>query len=162
MTMKLEDQVTSLELSMKLKELGVKQESLFYWFDTRNTGDLPKWYLDTYDNLADDLGWNYKTGRTKKVDRLYSAFTVAELGEMLPQDIIHIEKGYSKDYEVKLSFGTNFNECWYEADDDTCPDGCGDYYSKSISYNDTSDQDTEADARAKMLIYLIENKLITL
>ena len=29
--MKLEDQVVSLELAKKLKELGVKQESLFYW-----------------------------------------------------------------------------------------------------------------------------------
>ena len=29
--MKLEDQVCSLELAKKLKELGVKQDSLFYW-----------------------------------------------------------------------------------------------------------------------------------
>ena len=29
--MKLEDQVCSLELSKRLKELGVKQDSLWYW-----------------------------------------------------------------------------------------------------------------------------------
>jgi hypothetical protein len=29
--MKIEDQVTSLELSKKLKKLGVRQESYFYW-----------------------------------------------------------------------------------------------------------------------------------
>jgi hypothetical protein len=30
-SMKLEEQVTSLELSKKLKELGIKQNSLFWW-----------------------------------------------------------------------------------------------------------------------------------
>ena len=29
--MKIESQVCSLELAKKLKELGVKQESLYYW-----------------------------------------------------------------------------------------------------------------------------------
>ena len=37
--MKLQNQVCSLELSKKLKELGVKQESLWYWIrDDDNVG----------------------------------------------------------------------------------------------------------------------------
>jgi len=35
-------------------------------------------------------------------------------------------------------------------------------YEKDDSDNVSCDSDTEADARAKMLIYLLENKLITL
>jgi hypothetical protein len=33
--MPLENQVVSLELAKKLKELGMKQESLFYWCGNR-------------------------------------------------------------------------------------------------------------------------------
>ena len=34
--MKLENQVVSLEIAKSLKELGVKQESLFYWVSRGN------------------------------------------------------------------------------------------------------------------------------
>lgn len=63
--MNLEDQVVSLEYAKKLKYLGVKQESLFYW----NIGRL--WYnLDS-------------CGKIK-----FSAFTSAELGDILPIHVI--------------------------------------------------------------------------
>lgn len=66
--MKLEDQVCSLELAKRLKELGVKLESLFYWhyWDNRNT-----WTLEP-------------AGRYKDEEPFFFAFTVAELGAMLP------------------------------------------------------------------------------
>ena len=62
--MKLQDQVTSLELSRKLKKLGVKQESIWYWYC-----------------LGEDYAIRYRTPSVIK--KGYSAFTVAELGEML-------------------------------------------------------------------------------
>lgn len=40
--MKLEQQCVSLELAKKLKELGVKQESLFYWAYVKN---LKSWEI---------------------------------------------------------------------------------------------------------------------
>ena len=40
--MKLEQQVVSLELAKKLKELGVKQDSLFYWWGTFNYRPYPQ------------------------------------------------------------------------------------------------------------------------
>jgi len=74
-----------------------------------------------------------------------AAFTVAELGEMLPHKIYG-----ETDWEIYLERGDDNYIIGYineakngERLDDVC-------------FNDK----TEADARAKMLIYLIENKLI--
>jgi len=70
--MKLENQVVSLELAKKLKELGFEQESLFYHL--QNTfGD--KKYL----GIVDKTGNNPKGGNT-----YYSAYTVTELLELCP------------------------------------------------------------------------------
>ena len=65
--MKLEEQVTSLELSKKLRELGVKQESLFHWFCPDGDAE-PR------------VCWHHwcEPGYI----RHYSAFTVAELIEI--------------------------------------------------------------------------------
>jgi hypothetical protein len=92
--MNLEEQVCSLELAKRLKELNVEQDSLFCWINNCDLEYLP---LEI---------------RNKNV--VYAAFTVAELGEMLP----------------------NFNVIY------------------------TLFDRNEANARAKILIYLIENKLI--
>lgn len=117
--MELTKQVVSLELSRKLKELGVKQESLFIW--SEHTKPETLWSVVTYEEKYDHTP-TYPT---------YSAFTVAELGELL-----------------KFKFSSH-NDYFYG----------GEYW-----YIDTNDEqfhaDTEADARAKMLIYLLENKLI--
>lgn len=68
--MKLKDQVCSLKLAKRLKELGVKQESLFYW--------------STYDNE-----WELITDEDRLIDpddpefKYCSAFTVAELDNII-------------------------------------------------------------------------------
>jgi hypothetical protein len=127
--MKLEQQVTNLELSKKLKELGVPQESLFYLQRMRN-GNHPN---DRYSP------WQFKM--EKDIDRsyeYYSAFTAAELGEMLPWDIV---------------ISRNIDRAWivtFQANGLT--------EKEMASYIEKS----EVDARAKMLIYLIENSLIKL
>ena len=121
--MKIEQQVTSLELSKKLRELGVKQESLFYWVEG-DMGGMSISQLDVH-------------GFTK--DHVHcSAFTVAELGEMLPA--MTESKYFSSD------FGEHDGENW----------GCN---AKEAGYKFIMAK-TEADARAKMLIYLIEKKLV--
>ena len=116
--MTLEKQVTSLELSKRLKELGVKQESFAFWHEATN-GTVTLINRDRWlpAILAD----------------IYSAFTVAELGEMLPQN-----------------YGTRYDgQGW------SVYDGNGKYVVGMST-------DTEADARAKMSIYLIENNFLTL
>lgn len=132
--MELSQQVTSLELSKRLKELGVKQESLFYWASEGTFGRKFKSeyklndrrYIDIYEEI-------------RSLDYI-SAFTATELGEMLP----------------KLTV--------------SCLTLNGKKEESAVCYLDTSFEskrvykmaDTEADARAKMLIYLLENKLIVL
>jgi len=128
--MKLEQQVSSLQLSKKLKELGVEQDSLFWWIEGTN-GDFS---LEAESNFM---------GQPKNP---VSAFTVAELGEMLPSVVIKDGTEYNIAF-VKHRTGKPFYVTLIKAP-----------VSKD-SLNDI-EADTEADARAKMLIYLIKNNLI--
>ncbi len=80
--MTVEHQVTSLELSKRLKELGVKQENAFYW---------------EYCGLKDEGGEIYYFFQSDQLPNewSYSAFTVRELGEFLP----HCTVSYRSDTE---------------------------------------------------------------
>lgn len=70
--MKIEQQVTSLEISKRLKELGVKQESLFYW-----SSYGMKFKKETHELIPEnEINPSF-------MEDYISAFTVAELGEML-------------------------------------------------------------------------------
>lgn len=143
--MKLEDQVVSLELSKRLKELGVKQESYFRWCLWNSPNGAVIWDTQTPE-LATDLDvptaldiW----------DKGIAAFTVAELGEMLPQILVLKKKRYQLFISVAL------DKQWFVV------------YANEEDYTDNAPIKfmmchNEADARALMLIYLLENKLITL
>lgn len=127
--MNIEQQVCSLELAKKLKELGVKQDSIIYWYNYSWNG----WIVNTRGQLP----YNLDTEQ----DDCVSAFTVAELGEMLPPYIEKYEKTYWRNFNIKfMSYMTRDGNY-----DDLCP---------------TQGGDTEADTRAKMLIHLIENNLV--
>lgn len=137
--LKLEQQVVSLEIAKKLKSLNVKQESYFWWVETNGTTGL--WSEDKR-SLVDSVNEDIVMAHRKYI----SAFTVAELGELLPDALIDDEDG--ENYWIRIF---KIASEWYVG------------YSHSISspsnvYVEIAD--TEADARAKMLIYLIENKLI--
>lgn len=119
-----EKHVTSLELSKKLKELGVKQESEFYWSKEGSVFNPinPKYNMHV----------------------LCSAFLASELGEILPENFGDGEYLYDIHFAKVL-------KKWYATGHDT---------TKKHYIHFTAD--TDANARAKMLIYLIEQKLFTL
>lgn len=127
--MKLEQQVCSLELAKKLKELGVKQDGYFCYYGSDE--------LDSFWNANQIM-----CGMLSDNDFPYcSAFTVAELGEMLPTlgiSWIKSNDGYGKDF-------------WW---------GKTNYPTLGTNGQIKADDYSEADARAKMLIHLIEKKLI--
>ena len=141
-----EKQVCSLELAKRLKELGVEQESLFYWvwFDTKF-----------------DICYKDSSGRFQNIDEpfkvydmypcYYSAFTVAELGEALPM-CVKKSKGlpsYAKSIHF-IKFIKEFNNWRCFIDDNY----------GYLMIGDGFREKTEADSRAKMRIFLIENGLI--
>ena len=132
--MKIEDQVCSLELAKRLRALGVKQESQWYYrrHKERENPEYERIYppsLIPIDYPLDTRDGDYYLPGEYDI----SAFTVAELGEKL--SLAH----YS------FRSGNVWDESRWECS-----------YGNSNSHI----ANTEADARAKLLIYLIENELI--
>lgn len=128
--MELEQQVISLELAKKLKKLGVKQESLWWW-------------VEFYSHTHNTRIWRVmQKDEDDKINCHISAFTVAELGEMLP----------------KNSYCQRIRDNWWrcqwreplKAEDGKIINDCHNF-----------EAFTEANVRAKMLIYLIEKGLVT-
>lgn len=117
--MEREKQVCSKESGNRLKELGVKQDSLFYW-EYAHVGIKEPFYFVTEEPFQKQC----------------SAFTVAELGEMFPDEFQEMKNGLT----------------WSICRIAKCD---GIYNMKNLPI-----ERTEAEARAKMLIYLLENKLI--
>lgn len=134
--MKLENQVCTLEQAKRLKELGVEGESAFYWrFESGMRWRLaPRGYFDPEEEGVET----------------YSAFTVAELGVMLPHEIgqgpytplLHIVMPPTEE--------TEFNWCAAYVEDSI--------YETGPLWRDG---ETEAQARSALLIHLLESGSIT-
>jgi hypothetical protein len=139
--MKFEEQFVSLELALKMKELGFRQDSLFWWIPDQDK----KYLLHSYGEvtvlegigteiLHDSFVEVTRIMRHKKLEKI-SAFSIAELGEILHDHIAEI-RPCNAGWEV-----LRFNPLDY----------------KEKKYTQSA---TLADALAKMLIYLAENGLI--
>jgi hypothetical protein len=130
--MKLESQVCSLELARKLKELGVKQESMFIY---ANRGHFDLEYVPKLQVASEPLFGDI------------SAFTVAELGTLLPGclngNVLRCHKNELDEATVQWEVG------YWDITGDQAESRFG-----------LCTAETEADARALCLIYLLENKLI--
>jgi hypothetical protein len=131
----IEQQVCSRELAKRLKELGVRQESHFWW--VKDCDEIKGWRVIGLNEICGELDshvpFSYEYMKDCERMERFSAFTVAELGEMLPKG------SYSQLCEYKGKWTWQVNT----------PLG-------SFA-NGFQREMTEADARAKMLIYLIEN-----
>lgn len=124
--MKKEDQVANVELSKELKDLGVKQDSVWFW----NSCITSRLYLSVDNPLEDRL-----TTDGTYLQYSLSAYTVAELGKMLPYKI-----------EGEYFLRTGKTERYYQVS----------YFDLDLNQKHTEFEEKEADARAKMLIYLIK------
>lgn len=143
--MNLESQVCSLEYAKRLKELGVKQESYFFWCD----GDILSkktncnWYVTFKGEIEYETSGCGCCAHGDSISNLYSAFTASECGDLLPPSInewgLAIDATSSTTQEGIKSF-------WHITYAD---------YDKKLM-NEISDLNL-ANAMAIMLIYLLEN-----
>ena len=123
--------------------MGVKQESLFYWCERTVTGSKTykefflqeKIYVEPYPNII-------------------SAFTVAELGEMLPSfiGIPTVSGGLPDTTNIDLKI----RKTTYTKSSKLKPTWTLGYGKHDKGITDVS----EANARARTLISLLENKLL--
>ena len=123
--MELKDQVASLDPSKRLRELGEPQGSIWYWVPRSRKAIKSGHYL-----IEKTYRKHYFERDSKDV---YSALTVAELGERLPKHGYIIL--WSDSTQKWLLTHYRMDEWSFEAD-------------------------TEANARAKMLIHLREKGIV--
>lgn len=160
--MKIENQACTLEQAKRLKELGITQNSLYYFYWARGNSvggfhlvNMNNWYSGI--NEMNQILLNAIEGAVS--NEIYSAFTVAELGVMLPDKI----PTNSNIRFAEIVMRRDCLDAWFIGYDVDCPteDGYGadvkEIY-RGIS-NDCFKK--EAESRADMLIYLLENKLVT-
>ena len=130
--MKLENQLVNKELSIKLDKLGVKEESL-YWHKIPNKRCRNGAVASIVEYPEKSKWFDY-----------YRAYTVAELGEMLKK----VETSEKLEYDSYLFY----IPIWYGGKKKKwCTGG-----SLGLFIEDK----TEANARAKIKIYLVKHKLI--
>lgn len=137
--MKMESQLCSLELSKKLRELGVKQKSMFYHINNIDEYKIVPVITDYDKEIFNILTHDILP------PQVYSAFTVAELGEII----------FQKNYD-------NLEETGYLQLNTEMIDRSGGYFFR-LTHNFSEhiiDDYSEADARARLLIMLLENKLL--
>jgi len=133
-----------LEWAKKLKELGVKQESLWWWTAGRKNEFSD--YTNKFYHLPQLLDKTEIEERNKGGWNIVSAFTVAELGEMLPNYVSTSNCGGGRTSErvnYLVCSNQNSREAWIAKD------------TKEINWVSCRDRN-EANARAKMLVWLIE------
>lgn len=134
--MKLEQQVVSLELAKRLKELGMKQNGALCWMEHIKSVRMIALNIEPQapQVISSRQGQKILSANRRIVA---SAFTVAEIGEMI---------GSVSEKDLIRAYGYVFN----------VPD------TRFISATGLQDCMSRPDVGAKMLIYLLENKLITL
>ena len=163
--MELEKQVCSLELAKRLKQLGIKQNSVWWWIEwfksapvTIQPSEYPQGPLEMRSQSVllesrpasrDTFYFVQLPPQYEKENYIrYSAFTVGELGETLPRQVFNV-------YTVKAAHNARNGVvvadrtfwCWRYKEKERA---------KDVQDKDEFFAETEADARAKMLVYLVE------
>lgn len=139
--MNLDQQVVNLQLAKRLKELGVKQDSLFYYQNNPyNDGEECIDLMITDKSSINNENVIINTQCENDDNPKYAAFTACELIDLLPHKIMEINF-----LEIVKSESNNYHVGYIDFD------GCGDV----VLYDSNL-----CNALAKTLIHLIETKFI--
>lgn len=157
--MKLTEQVCTLEQAKRLKELGIEQSKNLFYFTEINKDDY--WIIPVIEwtkfvalnrecLIYPDNASYWHIGNSE----IIATFTVAELGVMLPHPSSLNEMGgwlHNSECDTTSTDGLPWYLLWeYDLDKENA--GFGRHIISGV---------TEAEARAAMLIYLLENNLVT-
>ena len=137
--MKLKDQVVSFGLARELKKEGVKKDSEWVWSYNYT---FERWELRLSSGIFFRESEKYKS---------YAAFTVAELGEMLPFDCYSYKDKFDG-WQCVLPIESSETRIIGDT-----------LLGPTVSARQchaSKEAKTEVDARAKMLIYLITENII--
>ena len=164
--MKLQDQVITLEQAKRLKELGVNAETFMTWMEVQQLNEqgdhkawIPALFVDIPSGGHDITcvselpdGCTDEDNECNETRGNYPAYTVAELGVMMPDDgdgagiyFTWKDRGNFKGEEI---------------------DGFSAFMNEDGGYNQSCNTGyclypTEAQARGALLIHLLEKKIIT-
>ncbi|MBU2513458.1 hypothetical protein KJ966_19120 [bacterium] len=139
--MKIENQVCSVDQAKRLVELGIRLQTFFQW-------ELP---VNTKRSDPDVFSLSVVSSIPGKKVISYPAPSVAELGELLPT-VISLEE---EDLFIQGSLGKRrgeFHYIWFQSSLDNV----------EWELFPAIEKDTEAEARAEALIWLIENDYVKL
>lgn len=148
----MEKHVTSLELSKRLKALGVKQESLYYW--TVFNAGKPSEFRGIVLRASDFY---------RSCDEHYSAFLASEIGELLPdytRELGNLEIGKCDTDHVSME---RQDKRWWNVSYWTWENAYSHRHKDIFLQRKNShlqQAETLQDTLALMLEYLIQNKMI--
>lgn len=145
--MDISKQVCTIEQAKALRSIGVKQGKSAFAFIKNECHKEDTFYLRMVEGEGvSNSGYdNWSSGCLKG----YSAFTVAELGQMLPDKFIYKDEQCfvsSEKYCNTRPWIAGIHTVWA--------------HDKPVVAKKYIPADTEAEARAALLIYLIENNVI--
>ena len=136
--MKLDEQVCSYSQAKKLAQLGFTSTTQFYWITSESFGKTDPVLVSVQDQ------------QTSAEGSFYAAPTVAELGILLPTEISHEDELYYLQGTIGNRQG-EFYYIWFQSSLDNA----------EWELFPSIEKDTEAEARAEALIWLIENDFVS-
>lgn len=146
--MKYEDKFTSLELSIKLQELGIPQKSLFYWEYLDERAYSLKNFIHTVCPMNEGIFKHFSAFSSDELMDLLPSFVDTKKNEPFNRFFLEIHKRHVKNIQYSIKYICDTHSM----------NSVGNMATIKFSDKNIYDENL-ANALAKMLIYLLETNL---